>query len=99
MSKAEKFVGVTHDTRAAQTEPPSVAGRVPGKPGAVRSPRITQWLNSSGPIQFRRETGKTTSWHVLKQHRFLAYFVGNLISNLGTWLQNTAQLLLALFSQ
>jgi MFS family permease len=35
------------------------------------------------------------SWHVLRDARFRAYFVGSTISNLGTWLQNTAQMLLA----
>ena len=39
--------------------------------------------------------GRTASWHVLSQARFRGYFVGSLISNLGTWLQNTAQMLLA----
>jgi len=38
---------------------------------------------------------KIASWHVLKQRRYLVYFAGNLVSSLGTWLQNTAQLLLA----
>lgn len=38
---------------------------------------------------------KSASWHVLRQRRFLVYFVGSLVSNLGTWLQNTAQMLLA----
>jgi predicted MFS family arabinose efflux permease len=35
------------------------------------------------------------SWHVLHQRAFQIYFAGSLISNLGTWLQNTAQMLLA----
>lgn len=35
------------------------------------------------------------SWHVLRQRRFFGYFIGSLISNIGTWLQNTAQVLLA----
>lgn len=38
---------------------------------------------------------RTASWHVLRQSAFRAYFVGSTVSNLGTWLQNTAQLLLA----
>lgn len=38
---------------------------------------------------------KATSWHVLSTPRFAVYFTGSLLSNLGTWLQNTAQMLLA----
>jgi Transmembrane secretion effector len=38
---------------------------------------------------------KSASWHVLKRNRFRVYFAGSLISNLGTWLQNSAQMLLA----
>jgi len=39
--------------------------------------------------------GKSASWHVLRERPFAVYFAGSLISNLGTWLQNTAQMLLA----
>jgi predicted MFS family arabinose efflux permease len=35
------------------------------------------------------------SWHVLHDSVFRTYFVGSTISNLGTWLQNTAQMLVA----
>jgi MFS family permease len=48
----------------------------------------------SSRIYFRRNETKSASWHVLKHRRFRVYFVGSVISNLGTWLQNTAQLLL-----
>jgi hypothetical protein len=34
------------------------------------------------------------SWHVLHHRDFRLYFAGSLASNLGTWLQNTAQVLL-----
>jgi MFS family permease len=40
-------------------------------------------------------TGKTAAWHVLKQPTFAVYFAGSMLSNVGTWLQNTAQMLLA----
>lgn len=36
-----------------------------------------------------------TSWHVLRHSQFRVYFMGSLVSNVGTWLQNTAQMLLA----
>jgi MFS family permease len=35
------------------------------------------------------------SWHVLADPNFRLYFAGSTLSNLGTWLQNTAQALLA----
>jgi len=36
-----------------------------------------------------------SSWRVLRHHDFCLYFGGSLLSNVGTWLQNTAQVLLA----
>jgi MFS family permease len=54
---------------------------------------MQQWLNWSGALPFRQ--GRFGSWQMLRQTRFSAYFAGSLISNLGTWLQNTAQMLLA----
>jgi predicted MFS family arabinose efflux permease len=36
-----------------------------------------------------------SSWQLLSQHDFRLYFCGSLISNLGTWLQSTAQVLIA----
>ncbi len=36
-----------------------------------------------------------TSWWVLRNKRFRLYFCGSAISDLGTWLQNTAQVMLA----
>jgi predicted MFS family arabinose efflux permease len=46
------------------------------------------------PAEPARESHRA-SWHVLGQRAFQIYFAGSLISNLGTWLQNTAQMLLA----
>jgi len=43
----------------------------------------------------RHAADRAGSWRVLRQPAFRAYFVGCTISNLGTWLQNTAQLILA----
>jgi predicted MFS family arabinose efflux permease len=59
-----------------------------------RSRRLLAWRGWSAAGQVSR-IGGTASWHVLGQPRFRRYFVGSLISNLGTWLQNTAQVLLA----
>jgi MFS family permease len=36
----------------------------------------------------------TTAWWVLRNSRFRLYFAGSVASDLGTWLQNTAQVLL-----
>jgi hypothetical protein len=36
-----------------------------------------------------------TSWWVLRNENFRFYFYGSVVSDLGTWLQNTAQVLLA----
>jgi MFS family permease len=44
-------------------------------------------------VQTRRK--RWGSWRVLRHTRFRIYFAGSLISNLGTWVQNTAQLLIA----
>ena len=40
-------------------------------------------------------TGATAPWHVLRYKDFRLYFTGATASNLGTWLANTAQALLA----
>ena len=42
-----------------------------------------------------RGESRHSSWKVLQDHGFRSYFAGSLVSNLGTWLQNTAQVLLA----
>lgn len=36
-----------------------------------------------------------SNWQVLKQPRFSWYFAGSVVSNFGSWLQNTAQVVLA----
>jgi MFS family permease len=56
---------------------------------------MQQWLNGSGALPYRRSEIRSAAWHVLRQRRFLVYFGGSLVSNLGTWLQNTSQMLLA----
>jgi hypothetical protein len=54
--------------------------------------------HSSGPVEPERLVParvRRSSWHLLRYSNFRCYFVGSLASNLGTWLQNTAQVLLA----
>ena len=38
---------------------------------------------------------RSASWHTLRNRHFRFYFAGSVTSDLGTWLQNTAQVLLA----
>jgi MFS family permease len=42
-----------------------------------------------------RSGKQPTAWWVLRNRRFRLYFCGSVVSDLGTWLQNTAQVLLA----
>lgn len=71
--------------------------------GAERSPASQGW--STGSTAPRHVAPKHAaapspgtrrwSWDVLAYRDFRLYFAGTVISNLGTWLQNTAQALLA----
>src|SRR5450631_2417030 len=36
-----------------------------------------------------------SAWLLLRQRDFRLYFIGSLVSNFGTWLQSTAQILIA----
>jgi MFS family permease len=84
------------------TAPAAVARlKPPAKPGqplasqTSRSQKMLQRPRWPSAFPTRNDERKSASWHVLRQRRFAVYFAGSLISNLGTWLQNTAQMLLA----
>jgi MFS family permease len=47
------------------------------------------------PFGLVRSGEQRTSWWVLRNKYFRSYFCGCVVSDLGTWLQNTAQVLLA----
>jgi predicted MFS family arabinose efflux permease len=47
------------------------------------------------PFGLVRSGEQPTSWWVLRNRNFRLYFCGSVVSDLGTWLQNTAQVLLA----
>lgn len=48
------------------------------------------------PLGFTGAHGsKTAAWRVLRYPQFRKFFIASLITNWGTWLQNTAQMLLA----
>lgn len=49
--------------------------------------------HSAAPRLTRAET-RRSAWRTLENPRFRLYFAGSLASNLGTWIQNTAQVLL-----
>jgi predicted MFS family arabinose efflux permease len=61
----------------------------------TRLARMRNWLDATGVSSSPDKTVKVASWQVLRDRRFLGYFSGSLISNIGTWLQNTVQMLLA----
>ena len=45
-------------------------------------------------LQLARIGARRSAWQILRHAKFRRYFIGSLISNFGTWLQNTAQVLL-----
>ena len=63
------------------------------EPSAGQKTRRPQTPRSG--LQIRRASLDRTSWRVLRNSQFKLYFFGSLASNLGSWLQNTAQVLLA----
>jgi MFS family permease len=68
-------------------------GQSLGTPPPGRSLWSLQWSSRTGFL--RGDEQRSASWHVLRHRGFLGFFAGSLVSNLGTWLQNTAQMLLA----
>jgi predicted MFS family arabinose efflux permease len=46
-------------------------------------------------LGLRRGPGQKLSWRTLRHRSFRRYFCGSVVSDFGTWLQNTAQVLLA----
>jgi MFS family permease len=51
--------------------------------------------NASAFLGLTRENGQPSSWRTLRHRSFRYYFCGSVASDFGTWLQNTAQVLLA----
>jgi len=58
-------------------------------------PKLSRRLRDHFGLSSVHDGGQPTSWLVLKNRRFRLYFLGSVTSDLGTWLQNTAQVLLA----
>jgi MFS family permease len=53
------------------------------------------WASTSEFFGLTRKNGQPYSWRTLRHRSFRRYFCGSVISDFGTWLQNTAQVLLA----
>ena len=70
------------------SEPAGISGGL----GGARAQPPPEVLES---VQPTRRNNWRSSWQILNQHDFRLYFFGSLISNLGTWLQSTAQVLIA----
>jgi predicted MFS family arabinose efflux permease len=51
--------------------------------------------SASAFLGLTRESGQPSSWRTLRHRNFRCYFVGSVVSDFGSWLQNTAQVLLA----
>ena len=66
-------------------------------PGSAVEPERarTQQTETLGSVQLACGNNRRSSWQLLGQHDFRLYFLGSLTSNLGTWLQSTAQVLIA----
>jgi hypothetical protein len=58
-------------------------------PAAVRKIRSRLGIVAAG------DDRKSSNWQALTHREFRQYFIGSVGSNLGTWLQNTAQVVLA----
>jgi MFS family permease len=85
------FTGVSHQKPAD----PQWCRSAPydGETAAAQKSRRSQALRTVLPIW--RGSLDRTSWRVLRNSQFKLYFFGSIVSNLGSWLQNTAQVLLA----
>ncbi len=75
---------VADSTRNLPAEEPSGGSPEPEEPAEV-----------PGSVHPARRVNSRSSWQILSQRDFRFYFFGSLISNLGTWLQSTAQVLIA----
>jgi MFS family permease len=74
---------------------PAPTSNLPAKESADGSPDPEGPDEVPGSGQSSRRANSRSSWQVLAQRDFRLYFFGSLISNLGTWLQSTAQVLIA----
>jgi MFS family permease len=71
-------------------EVPDSARNLQAEQPAGGSPESGRLTEATRPVPATRRS----SWQVLGQRDFRLFFLGSLISNLGTWLQSTAQVLI-----
>jgi predicted MFS family arabinose efflux permease len=79
---------------------PTLHARTPERSHGRPQAQLASRRPSGSKLLHLRQDGDkpTTSWSVLKKQEnsdFVLYFWGSVVSDLGTWLQNTAQVLLA----
>src|SRR6185437_3471708 len=74
---------------------PICNGRLSPPPADGKQFRKAQAIAQPAPQPDNEASGWRWSWDALAYREFRLYFIGSVFSNLGTWLQNTAQALLA----
>lgn len=80
---------------ADRAEVPDSTSNLPTEEPASGSPEPERPAEVTGSVQPATRGNSRSSWQILRQRDFRRYFFGSLISNLGTWLQSTAQVLIA----
>jgi predicted MFS family arabinose efflux permease len=87
-----RLLGPIPDLKSAPAlEPAGDLGSGMEQAPATRARRSLATATARGA----RSRIERSAWRALKHPEFRSYFAGSLISNLGTWLQNTAQVILA----
>jgi MFS family permease len=84
---------ISEDT--GHTMVPDSTSNLPAEEPASGSPEPERPTEATGSGQPAAAANPRSSWQILGQRDFRLYFFGSLISNLGTWLQSTAQVLIA----
>src|SRR5438105_12602300 len=88
-------MGVTGLTGAAGP-PADHDGQAAARRRTVRTAAIAAFGKIPDALGVARIDGpRSSNWQVLAQPGFSWYFFGSVVSNFGTWLQNTAQVVLA----
>jgi hypothetical protein len=77
----------------------NIAATLPALAAADRPAFGAAIARAFGTVKASLELGETdgpkvSTWHVVTLPRFRWYFAGSVVSNFGTWLQNTAQVML-----
>jgi MFS family permease len=98
-SSLTEFMPTVNTSRgipAESTLRPAVLADLAGPADVADTPEVGPADTTEvGPPHPPKVESRYASWHVLVNADFRLYFAGSTVSNLGTWLQNTAQMLLA----